>query len=150
MARAAATRSPHAYELLKVQDPRKRRSLAEQVASGELSLVKLRERIEPTPPAAPGIAAQPGGSLDALTSDPAISEGREVGAVQEATGAAPATDDLSGGAPIQGLEPERFGIFVEPDPWTTDEDASNPEGAVQRGTRRHTHRGRGLDRRGAR
>jgi hypothetical protein len=36
----------HAYELLKVPDPRKRRKLAEQVARGELSLVKLRERIE--------------------------------------------------------------------------------------------------------
>ncbi|MEP7360576.1 MAG: ParB/RepB/Spo0J family partition protein, partial [Chloroflexota bacterium] len=36
----------HAYELLKVEDPKKRRKLAEQVASGELSLVKLRERIE--------------------------------------------------------------------------------------------------------
>jgi ParB-like chromosome segregation protein Spo0J len=36
----------HAYELLKVQDPKKRRKLAAQVASGELSLVKLRERIE--------------------------------------------------------------------------------------------------------
>jgi ParB family chromosome partitioning protein len=36
----------HAYELLKVEDARKRRRLAEQVASGELSLVKLRERIE--------------------------------------------------------------------------------------------------------
>ena len=36
----------HAYELLKVEDPRKRRRLAEQVASGELSLVKLREKIE--------------------------------------------------------------------------------------------------------
>ncbi len=36
----------HAYELLKVDDPRKRRRLAEQVARGELSLVKLRERIE--------------------------------------------------------------------------------------------------------
>ena len=35
----------HAYELLKVEDP-KRRRLAEQVASGELSLVKLRQRIE--------------------------------------------------------------------------------------------------------
>ena len=40
----------HAYELLKVDDPRKRRRLAEQVASGELSLVKLRERIEGRPP----------------------------------------------------------------------------------------------------
>jgi ParB/RepB/Spo0J family partition protein len=36
----------HAYELLKVDDPKKRRKLASQVASGELSLVKLRERIE--------------------------------------------------------------------------------------------------------
>ena len=41
----------HAYELLKVEDPRKRRRLAEQVASGELSLVKLRERIEGKPAA---------------------------------------------------------------------------------------------------
>ncbi len=36
----------HAYELLKVDDPKKRRRLAEQVARGELSLVKLRDRIE--------------------------------------------------------------------------------------------------------
>jgi ParB family chromosome partitioning protein len=36
----------HAYELLKVSDPKKRRRLAGQVASGELSLVKLREKIE--------------------------------------------------------------------------------------------------------
>jgi ParB family chromosome partitioning protein len=36
----------HAYELLKVEDPRKRRRLAAQVARGELSLVRLRERIE--------------------------------------------------------------------------------------------------------
>jgi ParB family transcriptional regulator, chromosome partitioning protein len=36
----------HAYELLKVDNPRKRQRLAEQVASGELSLVKLRQRIE--------------------------------------------------------------------------------------------------------
>ncbi len=39
----------HAYELLKVQDQKKRRRLAEQVARGELSLVKLRERIEGRP-----------------------------------------------------------------------------------------------------
>jgi ParB/RepB/Spo0J family partition protein len=36
----------HAYELLKVQDPKKRKRLAAQVASGELSLVKLREKID--------------------------------------------------------------------------------------------------------
>ncbi len=39
----------HAYELLKVDDPRKRKKLADQVARGELSLVKLRERIEGRP-----------------------------------------------------------------------------------------------------
>jgi len=36
----------HAYELLKVDNPRRRKRLADQVASGELSLVKLRDRIE--------------------------------------------------------------------------------------------------------
>jgi ParB family chromosome partitioning protein len=36
----------HAYELMKVADPKKRRKLAAQVASGALSLVKLRQRIE--------------------------------------------------------------------------------------------------------
>jgi ParB family chromosome partitioning protein len=36
----------HAYELLKVEDPRKRQRLAAQVARGELSLVRLRQRIE--------------------------------------------------------------------------------------------------------
>jgi ParB family chromosome partitioning protein len=35
-----------AYELMKVPDARKRKRLADQVARGELSLVKLRERIE--------------------------------------------------------------------------------------------------------
>ena len=35
----------HAYELMKVEDQRKRRRLAEQVARGELSLIKLRERV---------------------------------------------------------------------------------------------------------
>jgi ParB family transcriptional regulator, chromosome partitioning protein len=36
----------HAYELMKVEDPRKRRRLAEQVARGELTLIRLREKIE--------------------------------------------------------------------------------------------------------
>lgn len=39
----------HAYELLKVSDPKKRKKLADLVASGQLSLVKLRERIAETP-----------------------------------------------------------------------------------------------------
>ena len=36
----------HAYELMKVTDPRKRKRLGAQVARGELTLLKLRERIE--------------------------------------------------------------------------------------------------------
>ena len=36
----------HAYELMKVDDQKKRRKLAEQVARGELTLIKLREKIE--------------------------------------------------------------------------------------------------------
>jgi ParB family transcriptional regulator, chromosome partitioning protein len=39
----------HAYELLKVTDPKKRKKLADLVARGELSLVKLRERIDDAP-----------------------------------------------------------------------------------------------------
>jgi ParB family chromosome partitioning protein len=47
----------HAYELMKVEDPKKRRRLAEQVARGELTLIKLRDKIEgrrPRPEPAPG------------------------------------------------------------------------------------------------
>ena len=47
----------HAYELMKVDDPKKRRKLATQVANGELTLIKLRDKIEGRParsaPAAP-------------------------------------------------------------------------------------------------
>ncbi len=50
----------HAYELMKVQDPRKRRRLARQVAAGELSLVKLRQRIEGRPQPEPEHPQEPG------------------------------------------------------------------------------------------
>ena len=36
----------HAYELMKVQDQKKRQRLAAQVARGELTLIKLRDKIE--------------------------------------------------------------------------------------------------------
>jgi ParB family chromosome partitioning protein len=39
----------HAYELLKVDDPKKRKHLAGMVARGELSLIKLREKIDGVP-----------------------------------------------------------------------------------------------------
>jgi ParB family transcriptional regulator, chromosome partitioning protein len=39
----------HAYELMKVTDPKKRKRLADAVARNELSLVKLREKIDGRP-----------------------------------------------------------------------------------------------------
>jgi ParB family chromosome partitioning protein len=39
----------HAYELMKVEDPKKRKRLAAQVAKGELTLIKLRDKIEGRP-----------------------------------------------------------------------------------------------------
>jgi len=39
----------HAYELMKVDDPKKRRRLAGQVARGELTLIRLRDKIEGRP-----------------------------------------------------------------------------------------------------
>ena len=62
----------HAYELLKVEDPKKRRRLAEQVASGELSLVKLREKIE----GRPRIVRQPADAeaSEAVEDDDAVEE----------------------------------------------------------------------------
>ncbi|HEX9045201.1 MAG TPA: ParB/RepB/Spo0J family partition protein [Candidatus Limnocylindrales bacterium] len=65
----------HAYELLKVADPRKRKRLADQVASGELSLVKLRDRIEGrrtravSPAGAAAEEPSPGADADAEIDD---------------------------------------------------------------------------------
>ncbi|MBI2782217.1 MAG: ParB/RepB/Spo0J family partition protein [Chloroflexi bacterium] len=51
----------HAYELMKVEDPRKRKRLAAQVARGELTLIKLRDKIEGRPArSAPGPDATDG------------------------------------------------------------------------------------------
>jgi len=63
----------HAYELMKVEDPRKRRRLAGQVARGELSLVKLREKIEGRPVrAVAAVEGQGLGTSDAVDmQDPA-------------------------------------------------------------------------------
>jgi ParB family chromosome partitioning protein len=62
----------HAYELLKVEDPKKRRRLAEQVAAGELSLVKLREKIEGrqvTHRVTPAVAEEPPAEHDGAESE---------------------------------------------------------------------------------
>ena len=59
----------HAYELLKVEDPKKRRRLAAQVARGELTLIKLRDRIEGRPP-----RSAPAGPVVDEDGEPAISD----------------------------------------------------------------------------
>jgi ParB family chromosome partitioning protein len=75
----------HAYELLKVEDAKKRRKLAEQVASGELSLVKLREKIEGRPARKPS------------TKKAATPESQEIELeVDEAPARRPRTDGLVG------------------------------------------------------
>jgi len=53
----------HAYELMKVTDPRRRKRLTDRVARGELTLIKLRERIEGRPRTA--AAAPPPGDGEA-------------------------------------------------------------------------------------
>jgi hypothetical protein len=66
----------HAYELLKVDDPKKRRRLAAQVARGELTLIKLRDKIEgrrsqPASPAEEG-EAEPSGQDAVAEPSPAV------------------------------------------------------------------------------
>ena len=79
----------HAYELMKVQDPRKRRRLADQVARNELSLVKLRERIEGRrPQVVDDVADEPEAPVAAIA--PASETGW---AGHDGTGTAPIRDD---------------------------------------------------------
>ncbi len=59
----------HAYELLKVEDPKKRKHLADMVARGELSLIRLREKIDGVPrvrraPSAPTPKGSPRGTVE--------------------------------------------------------------------------------------
>jgi ParB family transcriptional regulator, chromosome partitioning protein len=82
----------HAYELMKVEDPKKRRRLAAQVASGELSLVKLKLKIE-------GRRARPGDAADVDGSERHVAVGAAP-AGRAAKGADPSTDlaDAAGSA----------------------------------------------------
>ncbi|HEU0244078.1 MAG TPA: ParB/RepB/Spo0J family partition protein [Candidatus Limnocylindrales bacterium] len=79
----------HAYELMKVEDPKKRRRLAEQVGRNELSLVKLRERIEGRRPRVAADAE----ALDAGSPDAAAATTDEDGWSTPAHEAEPIRDD---------------------------------------------------------
>ncbi|MEZ0241131.1 MAG: ParB/RepB/Spo0J family partition protein, partial [Chloroflexota bacterium] len=79
----------HAYELMKVEDPRKRRKLAEQVARGELTLIKLKERIDGRPTRRPRKDRE---SAPAEAAAPA-SEGEAAWTGQRKSAAAPLTEN---------------------------------------------------------
>ena len=81
----------HAYELMKVADPKKRRRLADQVARNELSLVKLRERIEGRPSRqAPDVESEAPEEPITAASEP---EGQDEGWTAHSGGAEPIRDD---------------------------------------------------------
>jgi ParB/RepB/Spo0J family partition protein len=83
----------HAYELMKVTDEKKRRRLAARVASGELSLVKLRERIDGRTPREPRPEPIPINGM-AAASSAAGDDQEEDGWAGERTGRpAPVGDD---------------------------------------------------------
>ncbi len=106
----------HAYELMKVEDPRKRKRLAGQVARNELSLVKLRERIEGRPPRVPAV-------LDGARSDEVAASGADIPTADEADwenrpAAAAAINDDSLVAAKQQLNEaveELLGVLRTPD-----------------------------------
>jgi len=110
----------HAYELMKVEDPKKRRRLAEQVARGELTLIKLRDKIE-------GRRARPSGPTDVVveaTEDEAREPvGRDEGDRSElwdtadATPARPISDDSLVNAKhglVEAVD-ELIGVLANPD-----------------------------------
>ncbi len=77
----------HAYELMKVEDPKKRRRLTEQVARGELTLIKLREKIDGRPARTPRQVEE----IDNATEEPAAADAAEE--VAEPWHAVALTDD---------------------------------------------------------
>ena len=111
----------HAYELLKVTDERKRRRLAARVASGELSLVKLRERIEGR---APRIRPDDeiGEGIEIDTAAPDLSNGNGTHEDEAAwTGVAKSTADLRDDSLVQARHQlaeaieELVGVLRAPD-----------------------------------
>ena len=79
----------HAYELMKVEDPKKRKRLAAQVARGELTLIRLRDKIEGRPArSSPGPDATD--ENDAAGASDETSEEAEAAWTGKRRGAAPA------------------------------------------------------------
>jgi ParB family chromosome partitioning protein len=107
-----------AYELMKVSDPRKRRRLAQQVATGELSLSRLRQRI-----AAPaGAAASSAGmeqAEEAVVPEPAAMSEVPSDAARPAGELEPG--DAAASSAAIAVQPERVAIPIEPEGPAVDE-----------------------------
>ena len=85
----------HAYELMKVQDPKKRRRLAGQVARGELTLIKLRDKIEGRRPRPDTDTHEPGQAELVVESERPDEADREVIWTSEVEAPAPVISDDS-------------------------------------------------------
>jgi ParB family chromosome partitioning protein len=110
----------HAYELMKVADPKKRKRLAEAVARNELSLVKLRERIEGRPARSRTDGEDPeeaAGAPEALAPEPsaAVSQAAEAG-WSAAGGHGADKDDslLAAKAQLNEAVEEMLGVIRDP------------------------------------
>ena len=105
---------------MKVEDPKKRRRLAEQVARGELTLIKLRDKIEGRRPRAAvpfdeGIADSGGGTGDETDAPDETADASWT--TEETVSARPLTDDSLVNAK-QGLVEavdELIGVLGDPE-----------------------------------
>jgi ParB family chromosome partitioning protein len=113
----------HAYELLKVPDERTRRRLAEQVAAGELSLVRLRDKVEGRRRRRPTVERDPDAELpeQPITEEPVVDveEDHDLEGVEAWSGArraGPLTDDslVSAKGRLTDALDELVGVLREP------------------------------------
>ncbi len=114
----------HAYELMKVQDPKRRRRLADQVARGDLTLIKLRDKIEGRRARQPQLAEELDGAeavviLEAVVIEDEPTNGSEVEPEPEAPPALrrPLSDDslVNAKASLAEALDELVGVLREPD-----------------------------------
>jgi ParB/RepB/Spo0J family partition protein len=103
----------HAYELMKVEDPKKRKRLGEQVARGELTLLKLKDKIEGRRPRA--VVDEPADVASDASSDEVTEDADAAWTGRRA--ASPLTDDSLVGAKQQLSDAveELVGVLRMPD-----------------------------------
>ena len=110
----------HAYELMKVTDPKKRKRLADAVARNELSLVKLRERIEGRPSRHADVEGD-GSEAGAIAPEPptaatpAVTQAAEVGWAAGGTPEALKDDSLHAAkTQLNGAVEDLLGVIRDP------------------------------------